>query len=94
MRATTNVVPAKAGTHSHRRSCSAKVGQQRPHIKRHVVWVPAFAGTTFSTNHRDRFCSNKFSAVLANICMLPSRSALPVSSVNTDSAGPATAMQL
>src|SRR5258708_36018708 len=45
-------------------------------------------------HHRDKFCSSKFSAVLANICMLASRSLLPVSSVITCDCGPATAMQL
>ena len=56
---------------------------------------PAFAGTTMMrVIHRDRFCNSKFSAVDANTCMLASRSALPVSSVVTDCAKPATAMQL
>jgi hypothetical protein len=42
----------------------------------------------------DKFFNNRFSAVDANTCILANRSLLPVSSVNTDSAGPATAMQL
>ena len=45
-------------------------------------------------NHRDKFCSSKFSALPANTCMLESRSLLPVSSVIVCEAGPATAMQL
>jgi hypothetical protein len=45
-------------------------------------------------SHRDRFCNKKFSAVDANTCMLASRSALPVSSVITDTSAPATPMQL
>ena len=42
----------------------------------------------------DKFSSSRFSAVFANACILACRSVLPVSSVNTDCAGPATAMQL
>src|SRR6478752_6068313 len=42
----------------------------------------------------DKFSSSRFSAVFANACMLACRSLLPVSSVNTDCAGPDTAMQL
>src|SRR4051794_28869451 len=40
------VVPAKAGTHSHRRSCCE--GRLPTHFNRghNAVWVPAFAGTT------------------------------------------------
>src|ERR1700722_7158345 len=42
------VVPAKAGTHSHRlvllkRNCATAIGANS---HRHGVWVPAFAGTT------------------------------------------------
>src|SRR6266571_5750357 len=44
--------------------------------------------------HRDKFCSRKFSAVLANTCMLARRSALPVSSVIADGSRPAMPMQL
>lgn len=46
------------------------------------------------SDHRDKFCSSKFSAALAKLCMLACRSALPVSSVITACSGPATAMQL
>ena len=60
---------------------------------RTVVWVPRLRGD--DSFQRDKFCSRKFSAVLANTCMLASRSALPVSSVIAScSDDPATAMQL
>lgn len=37
------VVPAKAGTHNHRKICSTTI----PHkLYEQGVWVPAFAGTT------------------------------------------------
>jgi hypothetical protein len=57
------------------------------------------AGTTtaslrLSNTHRDKFCNSNFSAVAANTCILPCRSALAVSSVMTAACGPATAMQL
>src|SRR5258705_10535441 len=41
------VVPAKAGTHSHRRSLAQKVSASAPKMTGHGVWVPAFAGTTW-----------------------------------------------
>jgi len=47
-----------------------------------------------SNTHRDKFCNSNFSAVAANTCILPCRSALAVSSVMTEACGPATAMQL
>ena len=40
------VVPAKAGTHSHRRWLLRKGVGRRARLKDHAVWVPAFAGTT------------------------------------------------
>ncbi len=40
------VVPAKAGTHSHRRSLGQKASASAPKMIGHGVWVPAFAGTT------------------------------------------------
>src|SRR5258705_13603644 len=40
------VVPAKAGTHSHRRLLAQKVSASAPKMIGHGVWVPAFAGTT------------------------------------------------
>ena len=39
-----SVVPANAGTHSHRSSLRSGVSHAR--YRRHAVWVPAFAGTT------------------------------------------------
>ena len=56
----------------------------------------SFAATKLrcSAPQRERFCSKKFSAVLANTCMLASRSGLPVSSVIADGSRPAIAMQL
>ena len=43
---TQHVVPAKAGTHSHRRSLEQKVSASASKMIGHGVWVPAFAGTT------------------------------------------------
>jgi hypothetical protein len=45
-------------------------------------------------SYRDKFCSRKFSAVLANTCMFSNRSFLPVSSVIADASAPAMPMQL
>src|SRR6266699_1433556 len=40
------VVPAKAGTHNHRRLLRWKVSATAPKTRGRGVWVPAFAGTT------------------------------------------------
>src|SRR6267142_6808858 len=40
------VVPAKAGTHSHRRLLGQKASASATKTIGHGVWVPAFAGTT------------------------------------------------
>jgi hypothetical protein len=52
------------------------------------------AGRRRKNPHRSKFCNKKFSAVLANTCMLATRSVLPVSSVIADGTNPATPMQL
>src|SRR5450631_3263272 len=41
-----SVVPAKAGTHSHRGQLGAEAVNQRAKTHGRGVWVPAFAGTT------------------------------------------------
>jgi hypothetical protein len=52
------------------------------------------AGTTLCFGYQPKFLNNNSSAVFANSCIFPCRSLLPVSSVVTSAAGPATAMQL
>jgi len=49
---------------------------------------------SWTTDHCNSSFNNNSSAVLANTCMLPVRSLLPVSSVITFVTPPATAMQL
>ena len=51
--------------------------KRRPGFRRDDGWV----GESLT---RSKFCNRKFSAVLANTCMLATRSALPVSSVIAD----------
>jgi hypothetical protein len=50
--------------------------------------------TSFAVAQPERFCSKRFSAVVANTCMFASRSGLPVSSVIAVCSRPAIAMQL
>jgi hypothetical protein len=50
-------------------------------------------GRRLRSSYRDKFCSRKFNAVLANTCMLSNRSLLPVSSVIADASAPAMPMQ-
>jgi hypothetical protein len=59
-----------------------------------IMGPGAEAGTTVENPHRDKFRSKKFSAVLANTCMLASRSLLPVSSVIASCSEPDIPMQL
>jgi hypothetical protein len=47
-----DVVPAKAGTHSHRPGFGEdRSYRQCAHFANHAVWVPAFAGTTEGHEH-------------------------------------------
>jgi hypothetical protein len=47
------VVPAKAGTHNHQYSrYENRMSSISPQLKRHGVWVPAFAGTTLAAAAR------------------------------------------
>jgi hypothetical protein len=45
---TFSVVPAKAGTHKHRRVFCEGWGRSEYTAKHRWLWVPAFAGTTAS----------------------------------------------
>jgi hypothetical protein len=48
-----SVVPAKAGTHNHRKWGCAKSLHSVFQNRRHGVWVPAFAGTTANAHTRE-----------------------------------------
>jgi len=90
------VVPAKAGTHNPSVCGWRKVFASVPYERTRRMG-PAFAGTTMgrvANPHRDKFCNRKFSAVLANTCMLARRSVLPVSSVIADGFETCMPMQL
>jgi hypothetical protein len=54
MGAPLNVVPAKAGTHNHRRLLEQKPSATVQKMRGRGVWVPAFAGTTQSVRIRPR----------------------------------------
>ena len=82
MRVTLRVVPANAGTHSHRRVCFAKTVCHSALWKDHAVWVPAFAGTTARSpssvssppRHRRRYaayCRYVTAAAARSACLFP-----------------------
>src|SRR3954466_8435358 len=54
------VVPAKAGTHNHRRSLRQEKLSAALHSRRHAVWVPAFAGTTYRVKSAERHVHRRF----------------------------------